>query len=310
MHNKKYIMIGTPIITKEIFRTILRPLNTYEFKPTGGFWASNHIHNAFVISDWFTYLTKEAPSIAKYKDLNNGVTFSLKDSAKILTINSPNQVLELFSKYPSYHHTLNFNSEITNKTSAFDYEKLSQYYDGIYVDYNCFKYKYETNVFNTFSCNSLLLFNLDCIKEYQTVQIIFDIDNPYSIPYINEKTISEPKIIEEESYEHKMLTIITKELFQDIISNYDNYTFIDYDDYFTNIIESTKKVIEILMKNEQNKIIQIQETLNKSSLKVDERLIAQNIVLHYLSNYLNTDIERIKTLPKTKIRKTKCYPLY
>mgnify|MGYP003308487294 CR=1 FL=1 len=29
MQNDKYIMIGTPTITKELFRKVLRPLNTY-----------------------------------------------------------------------------------------------------------------------------------------------------------------------------------------------------------------------------------------------------------------------------------------
>jgi len=303
-------MVGTPTITKELFRTVLRPLNNYQFKPTGGFWASNHIHNAYVISEWFTYLTKEAPSIARYKDLNNAIIFSLKDTAKILTVNNAKQVLELSSKYPSYHHILNFHKEINNKSTIFDYEKLSQDYDGIYIDYNLFKYKFETDVFNSFSCNSLLLFNLDCIKDYQTVQIEFDIDNPYSIPYIKEENISEPKIIEEESYEHKILTNISEEMFREIIKNYNEHIFIDYNDYFTTIIETTKTVIQLLNKNEQHKILKIKENLNINKLIVEENLIAQNIVLNNLSKYLNTDIHRIQTLPKTKVRQIKNYPLY
>ena len=110
MHTEKYIMIGTPVITKELFRKVLRPLNTYGLKPSGGFWASKHLYNDYLISPWFSYLTKDATSIARYKDLNNSVIFSLKENSKILTINDINQVPELCKKYPSYHHILGYHN--------------------------------------------------------------------------------------------------------------------------------------------------------------------------------------------------------
>ena len=37
MINKKYIMVGAPTITKELFRNVLRPLDNYSFIPNGGF---------------------------------------------------------------------------------------------------------------------------------------------------------------------------------------------------------------------------------------------------------------------------------
>lgn len=36
MKETKYITIGTPIISNDIFRNILRPLDNFSLKPTGG----------------------------------------------------------------------------------------------------------------------------------------------------------------------------------------------------------------------------------------------------------------------------------
>ena len=37
---KQYVTVGTETISSNIFRKILRPLNNYTFKPTGGLWAA------------------------------------------------------------------------------------------------------------------------------------------------------------------------------------------------------------------------------------------------------------------------------
>ena len=65
MQKKQYITIGNPIISKDLFRNILRPLDNFSFKPTGGLWASEFISNFNKISPWYDYL-KEAKSIATY----------------------------------------------------------------------------------------------------------------------------------------------------------------------------------------------------------------------------------------------------
>ena len=49
MQKKQYITIGNPIISKDIFRNILRPLDNFSFKPTGGLWASEFISNFGII---------------------------------------------------------------------------------------------------------------------------------------------------------------------------------------------------------------------------------------------------------------------
>ena len=101
---KQYVTVGTETISSNIFRKILRPLNNYTFKPTGGLWASEF--NKYMVSDWYEYIIYEGSYLQAIKDITLAAVFTLKDAAKILTIDSCNQIKELAKKYPSYHHIL------------------------------------------------------------------------------------------------------------------------------------------------------------------------------------------------------------
>lgn len=309
MENKKYIMVGASIITRDLFRNVLRPLNNYGFKPSGGFWASELINYRYTISDWFTYLSYDAISIARYKNLNDSIIFTLKDDAKIITMDTTDKVLELADKYPSYHHILGYHSELSDRNKIFDYEKLSQDYDGIYVNFNYFNNQFKTNVFDSFSANSLLLFNLDCIKEYQSAPIIFDLDNPYSLPYINEDKISTPTNIDNESNEHLILSQLSKEIFNNLMIQYDTHIFTDYDNFFSKVVENISTTMSIITKNESEKIQKIKQLLKSKNMQVREELIVQNIVLNELTQYLLQNQKRIELLPPVKVRKVKSYKL-
>ena len=56
---KKYIMIGASSINRDAFRRVLRPLDNYSFKPTGGFWACEKGDDLINISPWLDYLIEE-----------------------------------------------------------------------------------------------------------------------------------------------------------------------------------------------------------------------------------------------------------
>lgn len=308
MKNKEYIMVGAPIITKEIFRKVLIPLDNYSYKPSGGFWSSLYIGNTG-ISDWFSYL-QDARSIARYKDVNSSTIFTLKEESKILTINNHEQILELARKYPSYHHILGSHEEITQSNTIFDFIKISGDYDGIYINYNMIVNENKTSVLNKFSVNSLLLFNLDCIKEYRSAPIIYDIDYPYCFPEIISDTIGECKKIDEESHEHKILSKITQDIFLNTINKSVNHTFKDYDEYLSSLIITVKIVMESIRKNEMKQIIDIKKYLQSKGIHIKEEHIIQNIVLNYFSEYLFQKYDLIKTLPKSKIKTTKRYQIY
>lgn len=308
MQNKTFIMIGAPIISRDIFRTILRPLNNYGFKPEGGLWASEYKNNIYNISNWLTYLTYEARSIAAYKDINNSVIFTLNENTKILTINTAEQVLELATIYPSLHQRLGYFSDINPRNTIFDFEKLKKDYDGVYIDCRYFNNQFKTDVFDTVKVSSLLLFNLDCIKEYKTAPIIFDIDDPESIPYIPE--VSKPITIEDETQEHMLLSKLSKEIFLEQMKSYDNYNFQDYDEYLYIITQNIKTLIKILESNYLSLVDQIIKNLENKGMYRNKNLIIQNIVLNYLPEYLKQDEQRIKILPKTKVKTPKTYKIY
>lgn len=296
MNNKKYITVGAPIISKDLFRNVLRPLDNYSFIPNGGFWASDYL-NEYQISDWNKYL-QYATEVAQAKNTTESTIFTLKDDAKILTIETYEDIIKLSQKYPSYHHILGYTKDIDDKKSSFDFEMLSKDYDGIYVNYKNISKENKTMIFNDWEVNTLLLFNIDCIKEYQRAPIT--IEPLYS--YIKKDDISTPMQIEEESHEHKILSQISFEIYKELMNKYSTYEFEDYTEYLKKVMEISNKVIEIMLEQELPNIKLIQEHLQHKGINITDKRIITNIVQNNITNYFINDINRIKTLPKSKTR--------
>lgn len=305
-HEKKYIMIGSPSISNEIFRKVLRPLNNYEFKPNGGFWASNYIDSVSNISEWYNYLL-DADGIAYYKNMKDGVIFTLEENANILTIDNEKQICELAKKYPSYHYLLNFYGINNQNKPVIDFEKLSEDYDGIYIDYDKILINTSTNVFQSWSINTLLLFNLECIKEYKSVEIKNTEYDYYKIPYIDK--MSETKKVKEKSNYYNEIYKYVEMVFNENISKYNKIIFNNYDEYLDSIIKCTNKCIEILYQNQKMNIKEIQNILKSENIKVNDILIIRNVTLNYLSSYLKNEKQKIKTLSKSTHTKVKDYKL-
>lgn len=305
MQKKQYITIGNPIISKDLFRNILRPLDNFSFKPTGGLWASEFISNFNKISPWYDYL-KEAKSITtymlQYKDLKLASIFTLKENANILIIDSANQILELSKKYPSYHHILTNNNNI-----IFDFEEISRKYDGIYLNYNNLLYQTTINTFNSWNVNTLLIFNLDCIKEYQTVKINIDFEDYDPLPYIDDKDISMPKKIQAESNTYRKLSNNIKAIYNELEPLYINNKIKNYNEYLESLVLCANKVLEISTITKEKEIHIIKETLKEQGINIDTKIIIRNIVLNYLSNYLNKEKNNIINLQKYQTKERKRY---
>lgn len=305
MQKKQYITIGNPIISKDLFRNILRPLDNFSFKPTGGLWASEFISNFNKISPWYDYL-KEAKSIAtymlRYKDLKLASIFTLKENANILIIDSVNQILELSKKYPSYHHILTNNNNI-----IFDFEEISRKYDGIYLNYNNLLYQTTINTFDSWNVNTLLIFNLDCIKEYQTVKINIDFEDYDPLPYIDDKDISMPKEIQAESNTYRKLSNNIKAIYNELEPLYINNKIKNYNEYLESLVLCANKVLEISTITKEKEIHIIKETLKEQGINIDTKIIIRNIVLNYLSNYLNKEKNNIINLEKSQTKERKRY---
>lgn len=309
---RKYITIGNPVITNDTFRNILRPLNNYGFKPTGGLWASEYISPYQRISPWYEYLIEEkdiARYIKKYKDLNSASLFTLKEDANILFIDSTKKILELAKKYPSHHHNLNYIEKIEPNNTIFDFEEISKIYDGIYVDFNKIYIEFKSKVFDTWSINTLLLFNLECIKEYQTLKINIDFDDLNPLPYIKEEDISSSKTIKNRSNIYNKIYNYVESIFKEKISSNKNKIFKDYNEYLETLVFYANEALNIATSTQDKEITMLKEKLKEEGLEIEKEIIIRNIVLNYLSNYLYQEKEKIIKLPKSLIKKIKNYSI-
>ena len=295
MDKQEYIMIGAKTITKEVFRNILRPTSNYTYLPTGGFWSCKY--DKFKISEWFNYIL-DSNDLINSKKVNEAIIFKLKDNAKILIINDYNDLKQVINNYPSYHHLLNFYTDISSKEESINFELLNKDYDGIYVNYEYFKHNNNTIIFNSWAVNTLLLFNLDAIDSYNKVNINFLLPDSYSY-YILEK---EPTIyhIEEESIYHKDLYNYIEVIFDELANN--KRVFNDYDEYFSHLIEVTKESINLALIIKKDIATIIKKNLVKQNIIVTEEIIIRNIAISILSNYLKKNIEQEQRLGKTKKR--------
>ena len=313
MKETKYITIGTPIISNDIFRNILRPLDNFSLKPTGGLWASKFNLPYGKICPWFDYLLDArgiARSISEYRDLTKATIFTLKENANILVINKTAQILELAEKYPSYHHLLNHNFEISEKTTLFDFENISKIYDGIYINYENIYYENKSTVFDTWSVDILLLFNLNCIKEYQSVKINVNFHDLYPLPYIDmKKDLSTLKLISNRSINYNEIYNYVESIVKELTKDIKVQSFSNYDEFFETIIYYANEALKIATIPKEKEIKLIQESLKENNLEIAEKIIIRNIVLNYLSEYLYQEQDKIITLPKTPSSKRKMYKI-
>lgn len=303
---KQYVTIGTGTISGNIFRRILRPLNNYTFKPTGGLWASQF--NKYMISDWYEYITYEGSYLQAIKNINVASIFTLKEKTNILTIDSINQINELVKKYPSYHHVLGLCEPLTTKNKIFDYEELSKEYDGIYVNYYKLNFSKEIETFKDWSVNTLLLFNINCIEQYQSI-VINKQDTYYSEDLPQIISTSESKIVSKPSNAYIYLYQYVNKLFNELIAFYPNIT--DYNNYLETIAEIIKKCKILITKEKEKEIKELFKILESEKIplynKKQKEIAIYNIILNYLSEYLINNKNYIKELPKSMIKQRKWY---
>lgn len=197
-----YLIIGTNTISPELFLEIK---NTTKIKPTGGLWATTYNTNYANYNEWADYLC-DHPHLLFYRRFDNpyllaAIYFTLNDNANIFTIDSAEKIAYLKTNYP-------FNN-------WFDYEKLAQHYDGIFIDlYSLQRTNHEINniLFSSFSVSTLILFNTNCIKHYQNALIdLTNIDfGAHEFPEYSIKIDEEIHKIEKPSIEILTLMEIIK----------------------------------------------------------------------------------------------------
>ena len=166
--------------------------------------------------------------------------------------------------------------------------------------------KYRDNIesFKEWSLNSLTLFNLDCIKEYQTIHIsnarYYDTYEVISkIDYI-----SEPKTTKEQSSLYIELYNYIKLIFNTLV---DTKLPTNYDDYFTILMQKVDKCIKIVKENKKEEIKLLLNNLFKEDIQIKEDTVLLNIALNYLREYLDQNKNKEKNMTKTLIKNKKWY---
>lgn len=291
---KEYVTIGTKNIAEDIFRKILRPLDINFYKPNGGLWSSEFISRIYCISEWHDYLLYEDQETASYKNINAGAIFTLKNNAKILNIDSEEKIIELSQKYPSWHYILTHydNPEL----NIIDFETLSKDYDGVEVSINKLGYNKPGLTFNSWSVNTLLLFNLNCIEKYQSVDIEVSLFNYDKRPYISK--ISNPKqVLNHSEYYEEVYNYIAI-IFNKILKT-TNYQKTNYQEYFNYLINCTEKCIDLALNIQKPNINIINTRLKDNDIQISNETLIRNIAYNYLSEYLAKNKEEEKKFIKT-----------
>ena len=291
---KEYVTIGTKNIAEDIFRKILRPLDINFYKPNGGLWSSEFISRIYCISEWHDYLLYEDQETASYKNINAGAIFTLKNNAKILNIDSEEKIIELSQKYPSWHYILTHydNPEL----NIIDFETLSKDYDGVEVSINKLGYNKPGLTFNSWSVNTLLLFNLNCIEKYQSVDIEVSLFNYDKRPYISK--ISNPKqVLNHSEYYEEVYNYIAI-IFNKILKT-TNYQKTNYQEYFNYLINCTEKCIDLALNMQKPNINIINTRLKDNDIQISNETLIRNIAYNYLSEYLAKNKEKEKKFIKT-----------
>lgn len=151
--NFMYLHVGTKNIKSILFNQITN--NSPSLKPKGGFWLSDLINDQY--SEWVEYLSTH-PALLIHTNLwFDGkipcLKLSLKENSKIFVLDSDEKLNYLLHKYPY--------------NNFFNYQLLSHDYDGIMINFNKLPNKeIWFNLRAIYSINTLILFNLNCIKEY------------------------------------------------------------------------------------------------------------------------------------------------
>ena len=291
---KEYVTIGTKNIAEDIFRKILRPLDINFYKPNGGLWSSELISRIYCISEWHDYLLYEDQETASYKNINAGAIFTLKRNARILNIDSEEKIIELSQKYPSWHYILTHYDN--PKLNIIDFEALSKDYDGVEVSINKLGYNEPGLTFSSWSVNTLLLFNLNCIEKYQSIDIEVSLFNYDKRPYITK--ISNPKqVLNHSEYYEEVYNYITI-IFNKILKA-TNYQKTNYQEYFNFLINCTEKCINIALNMQKSNIDIINTRLKNNDIQISNEALIRNIAYNYLSEYLTKSKEEEKKFIKT-----------
>jgi len=294
---KDFLTVGTSSIQKEFMRPIIEAPNNYSTKPYGGIWLTEY--DMINGNEWLMHLLSSG-FLFHQKFSKEACVIHLKDDAKILTINTKEDLLKYASIYPNKTQKLLLNQALI----LLDFQKISQEYDGIYFNarnQSLSQYKDEWAV------NSLNLFNLDAIKCYEPLTIGYeDICGGYDKYFFVEDEKPSKEVENKNKYYTLLYEMIKNDYYKFINANpsvfcYNSYAEV-YKSIMTSVIEFVEKSLPIYQ-NILNKLCENKIFVNKG------QLIKGSIIYQLMSNTFIEKEQLIKQIIEndTKLELRKSY---
>ena len=174
-----YLTVGTKEINYNKFRKVSNYNHDSKYKLSGGLWLAKH-YDGINYSVWMDYVFNHKNVLFyKYgKYLNN--EYGWKIPCSLVELNSNNNIflLDDIDKYDYLRNKYSLDKD------SISYEDMALDYDGIYIKlgWTLKKNNYKYDRFSSFGVDSLILYNLDCINNYNSGDILierFNIDDYY-----------------------------------------------------------------------------------------------------------------------------------
>ena len=152
-------------------------------KPSGCLYGSTYTPDDEYPSDWLRWAISEDYCTSKY---NVGVSFELKNDARICNIKNKESYLNLISKY---NYKFKYSTPMLIDKLYIDFFNLSNDFDAFHLSEDAFwsmrmpwkpiemelnNKTYDLANFYSYDCETWILFNLDCINKETIKSHTFD----------------------------------------------------------------------------------------------------------------------------------------
>ncbi|MEG2283588.1 MAG: hypothetical protein RSB99_03050 [Bacilli bacterium] len=248
LFEQEFISVGTSKFYLEKWTNVNRRLDNYSFKPRGGLFASAFFLNTYYLCSWLDYI-REHESASFGKNVADAISFKLDKSAKLCLLENKEDMEVISDKYSSDYHKVTFCQNDIQEYYAIDYEKLALEYDAVYISYPYIDRK--ERIYSTFGCNTLLLMNSNCIKDYRSISLSRD---EYSGAF-TVAGIGPLKTITPLDLNYKLLELITDSYMRNSLASLK--TACNYEEYFRNVIRSRDLTYSYLIKSNEDLIRQV-----------------------------------------------------
>lgn len=206
----EFANVGTDVLRREYMNAIIDTEKV--IKPAGGLWCTDFIDSKYI--PWLDYMLSEPKIFFRKSPIDN----PFSQDAVFVKVNKNAKIFQL-SGNDQYH--------LFREQYGLSYERLSEDYDGVYVDLvRCFGDSYEERMthFNLFSISSLILFNLDVIDSYRRAKLEIE---PFDYDYEYECISSYELKMDDKEYKIEPLSSEYLSILEEIYLKFKNFIYFE-----------------------------------------------------------------------------------